>query len=467
MAGIILQIMLLLQGIPVPPNQGGTVTGILTTEASRPAAGIRVAVMLQPESLSDVANVSSLVSIAETDEAGRFRLENIPPGRYYIAAGRVEGPTYYPGTTEIAAGKILTIASGDTVSGVDFVMKDVSDRGLETIHAMLRIPIQIHIEDDVRIPVFSERGKVQLRLTHFPDGGRTDVPLDSPILTLPIATGDYQVGIENLPDDYSVKSLSYGSINLLNDKMKVTLADLPRPEPGERMLLTATQTGIELQRRIPASNVVSSPQVVVLGSILSKSDLTLTLSKTTSTAPAVPGVQVRGRVEYAGQQEVYLSGVPGTLYADGTFEFRGVPAGRHVVAMLGSTSTSRQFGAVITVGSSDVENLLLLDTIALPLDILSPRAEPAGAIADSSHTTMHSIHGHVVEESTHHPVAGIVTFRGYARSMTYSLPTDGEFEISNLLPGTYGLKIQTFESTSLDRTIVVGNEDLDLNLSVR
>ena len=77
MIGIILQLMLLVQGIPPLPNQGGTVTGVLTTEASRPAAGVRVAVMEQPENPADIGGAAALVSIAETDEAGRFRLEKL------------------------------------------------------------------------------------------------------------------------------------------------------------------------------------------------------------------------------------------------------------------------------------------------------------------------------------------------------------------------------------------------------
>ncbi len=153
---------------------------------------------------------------------GRFRLENVPPGRYYITAGRVELPTFYPGTLEIAAGKIVTVASGETLSGVNFSIKDVSDRGVETINAALRIPFQVHTDAGVRIPIFSERGKVRLRLTHIPDGNSTVSLLDAPSVTLPIAAGEYQVSIENLPDDFTLNSLTFGTTNLLVDKLKVT-----------------------------------------------------------------------------------------------------------------------------------------------------------------------------------------------------------------------------------------------------
>jgi len=463
MLGIFVHLILLLQGIPLPPNQGGTVTGVLTNEASRPAAGVRVAVMEQPLNPSDVAGAAALVSIAESDDTGRFRLENVPPGRYYITAGRVELPTFFPGTLEIAAGKIVTVASGETVSSVNFSIKDVSDRGVETINAALKIPLQVH-SDGVRIPVFSERGKVRLRLTHIPDGNRTDIPLDAPSVTLPIAAGEYQVGIENLPDDFALNSLTFGATNLLIDKLKVAFSDLPEPEKGEQITLTNTQTGIVVQRRIQGQ---SSYQLsgLVYGSITSRSELTLSVSsKSAGTAPA-SGVEVRGKV-FPGQEEAYISGRPGRLYADGSFEFHDVIPGRHIVFMLGGSSTSRQLSAIITVGSVDVENLQLQDTITLPLDVMAPAVNQAGLQAETSISTMHSMKGHVVAESTHLPVAGIVTVHGFNRSITYSLPADGEFEIPDLLPGSYGLKIETFDRSTLTRTIVVGEKDVDLNLTV-
>ncbi|HET9129867.1 MAG TPA: carboxypeptidase-like regulatory domain-containing protein, partial [Terriglobia bacterium] len=226
MLGVFIHLILLMQGIPLLPNQGGTVTGVLMTADSGPAVGVRVAVMAQPEP-GDVAGASALVSIAESDDAGRFRLENVPPGRYYITAGRVEQPTFYPGTLEMTSGKIVTVASGETLSGVNFSIKDVSDRSVSTINAALRIPLQIRSETGVRIPIFSERGKARLKLTHVSDGVYADFILDSPAVSLPIASGEYQVSVENLPDDLILNSLTFGTTNLLANKLKITMNDLP------------------------------------------------------------------------------------------------------------------------------------------------------------------------------------------------------------------------------------------------
>jgi Spy/CpxP family protein refolding chaperone len=131
--GPMLAILLLLtgrtaaaQGIPIPPAQGGTVTGVLRSPAGAPAAGVRVAAMTRSESLEDSLKASALVSLTQTDEAGRFRLENIPPGQYYIAAGRVDMPTYYPGTLDTTGRTVVSITAGQTVSGIEFAVLDAS-----------------------------------------------------------------------------------------------------------------------------------------------------------------------------------------------------------------------------------------------------------------------------------------------------------------------------------------------------
>jgi hypothetical protein len=463
MLGVFIHLILLLQGIPLLPNQAGTVTGVLTTADSKPAIGVRVAVMAQPDP-GDVAGAAALVSLGESDESGRFRLENVPPGRYYITAGRVELPTFYPGTLEIATGKIVTVAAGETLSGVNFSIKDVSDRGVETINAALRIPVQFQSEPGLRIPIFSERGKARLRLTHISDGDTTDFLLDSPAVTLPIASGEYQVSVENLPDDLTLNALTFGTTNLLTNKLKISANDLPEPEKGEQITLTNTLTGIVVQRRTQEQSSYSQSGPVY-GNITSRSELILSVSSKSAGAFPATGVRVRGAV-YPGQEEAYISGKPGRLYSDGTFEFRDVAAGRHIVFMLGGSSTSRQLSAIITVGKVDVENLQLKDTITLPLDVMTPAADQPGLQSEVSPPAMHTVKGHVVSESTHMPLAGIVTVRGFNRAITYSLPADGEFEIPDLLPGSYGLKIETFDRSTWNQTIVVGDKDVDLNLAV-
>lgn len=464
--GILFQIFLLGQGLPVVANQAGTMTGVVTSESGSPAAGVRVGAMVQPEDPSDVVGAASLASIAETDELGRFRLENVPQGRYYVTAGRVENPTYYPGTMEIRSAKIVSVTAGTTVAAVNFTIKDISDRGVETVNAAVRIPIQVHTDSDVKIPVFSEHGKVVVRLTSVSDGKVADAPLGGAHVTLPFATMEYRVSVENLPEGYVLRGLAFGDTNLMNGTLKVGLDNFPKPAAGEKMALTPSQSGVLIQRRISSATQTSqipgsSPPAVVAGSVTSNSDLSVVLGTTVVPTSKISGVRIRGKVENAGQQELYLSGMPGILFNDGSFEFRNVPAGRYLVAMFDGGASTRQRGTVVTAGNRDVDDVELQDTVVLPSDVLS-----SGKIPESAQMT-HSVRGHVVDAATQRPVAGIVTLRGYSRSITNSLPADGEFEIPNLLPGTYNLKVETFERGVLTQSFTVGSDDLDLNLAVR
>src|SRR5262245_51404876 len=70
---------LLAHGFP-PQSQAGVVTGQLLNRDGTPAVGVRVAAMAVPESGVPVPGASTLVGLTQTDSAGRYRLENVPPG---------------------------------------------------------------------------------------------------------------------------------------------------------------------------------------------------------------------------------------------------------------------------------------------------------------------------------------------------------------------------------------------------
>src|SRR4030095_7247409 len=126
MHSFLLSCLLLLQGIPIQPQQGGTVTGILRDAAGKPVAGVRVAAVAVPESPAAAQSSTAMGAIAETDADGQYRLENIPPGRYYISAGRLDLPTYYPGTLDMSKGTIVGVAAGSISTQTNFTMQTAS-----------------------------------------------------------------------------------------------------------------------------------------------------------------------------------------------------------------------------------------------------------------------------------------------------------------------------------------------------
>ena len=102
--------------------EGGVVTGTLRSTDGGPAAHVRVGVMSVPEPGRGVKGAGTLVSQVETDDAGRYRFEDVPAGRYYIVAGRLQTPTFYPGVREFGSAKTIEVAAKATVRDIDFAV---------------------------------------------------------------------------------------------------------------------------------------------------------------------------------------------------------------------------------------------------------------------------------------------------------------------------------------------------------
>jgi hypothetical protein len=96
------------QQTPAQAAQTGIVSGQLLRPNGKPAAGVRIAV-------TPASGTGDLMSLAQTDETGRFRLENIPPGQYFIHSGSLDAPNYYPGVTTIDKATSITVSAGNVL----------------------------------------------------------------------------------------------------------------------------------------------------------------------------------------------------------------------------------------------------------------------------------------------------------------------------------------------------------------
>lgn len=229
MIAIVLTLMLSMQGIPVVP-QGGTVTGLLRTETGAPAPRVRVSL-----TMSDAATV--LVSQTETDEYGRFVLRNVPPGRYYVVAGRHDLPTVYPGTQEMAKGTAVTVTSNATTSGIDFVIAAASYRrasasegaALRLALAPVTLPVVVTVEGGGQVPVSADGKPATIRFTPVAGGKDLETPLNGTGIEVPLTAGvveEYRVRIDGLPPGYAVKSITFGSTDLIAETLKASSTSL-------------------------------------------------------------------------------------------------------------------------------------------------------------------------------------------------------------------------------------------------
>ncbi|HEX5000790.1 MAG TPA: carboxypeptidase-like regulatory domain-containing protein [Terriglobia bacterium] len=123
----LLWIMLLAQA-PAPAETGrGIVAGRILSPRGQPVREMRVAALEVSEGKS--AGTSLLASLGQTDDQGRYRLEEIPPGRYYIVAGPLDNATYFPGVKTPAGAKPIEITSGSVVTEINFAAKVVTISG--------------------------------------------------------------------------------------------------------------------------------------------------------------------------------------------------------------------------------------------------------------------------------------------------------------------------------------------------
>jgi len=105
-------------------TQGGVISGRIVFMDGTPAAQKRVVAQAVLERVDVALGASMLAGLTQTDNDGRFRLENIPPGRYYIVLDPLDVPSYYPGVTKPDRATIVTVRDASAIEGMDFKIPD-------------------------------------------------------------------------------------------------------------------------------------------------------------------------------------------------------------------------------------------------------------------------------------------------------------------------------------------------------
>lgn len=116
-------------------QRGGVVAGRVLSPGGEPVLEARVTALRRgPGALAGRLMMGG-PGVA-TNDLGEFRLHSLAPGDYYIQASpRFESPnvrntpattriapTFYPGTTDVAAAQTVTIAAGATLNGIEIGM---------------------------------------------------------------------------------------------------------------------------------------------------------------------------------------------------------------------------------------------------------------------------------------------------------------------------------------------------------
>jgi Carboxypeptidase regulatory-like domain len=216
--------ILLMPGVALA--EGGGVAGTVRGTDGTPAARVRVGVMAIPEPGRGVRGAGTLVSQGQTDDDGRFQLQEVPPGRYYIVAGNLKAPTYYPGVPKMDTAKLIEVRAKATVRDINFAVNvSSSSDGVPTANVGSPAPL----------PLVSVRGRVVLKnSTNAPMPrfitlqGSQVMPLFMTVavaadgmFNIPLPAGDQRLSAVGLPDGYSVVSITSGGRNVLNQPIDV------------------------------------------------------------------------------------------------------------------------------------------------------------------------------------------------------------------------------------------------------
>lgn len=446
-------------------------SGVLRDSMGTPLSGVRVAAVARGDTVEAAAAGAAMAGLAQTDEQGRFTLEDIPPGRYAIAAGRLDLQTYYPGTQSLADARVLTISAGETITGINFVL-DASSFGrsptatftmIQSITAT--IPVRVVTQGGVKIPVWASGGLVSIRLESTAFSAQS-IPIDGTLFSVqgPV-TGDVRVVIDNLPSTHEVKSITYGASDITRGMFRLSDANFPAI-PSTAVAATAlssvvtsqglvivTATGGVLLVAAPPKPAVSPPS-------------TISITIGPGRQPSTTGVRITGHTGSTNKRQLYISGRPGVLYSDGSFEFSGVAPGLHLIAAM---SVSKPMAALVNVGNRDIQGVELQETLLLPDDVRVPKdPSPSGRHAPDAVVPLPRVRGIVVEEGSKAPISeGDVEIRADRNSRKVGIDSEGRFETFHLVPGTYDFRLQIFGHSSNGPMVTIEDQDLTLELTSR
>jgi hypothetical protein len=417
MSMVLLLVSLVLWQQPAPPNEVGVLTGVLRNASGMPAAGIRVSIMPVAEGIIIVPGTDTLSNLTQTDSAGRYRLENVMPGRYLIVAGALNFPTFYPAGTESSQARVVEIFAGKTLDNLDFVI-DPRSAVVTAAAGGGRTPItgRVTIDDGGPIPVHGRQMRLQFAGVSAPMQEFDLIDVPGPLVS---RLGPSTAKMVNVPLGYWVKSITTERTDLtttpfsfVQGKNYVIDVILTKTPPA------GTPLGVTV------SGHVRSPE------FLRKTDRTLVLK-----AAFIPQRSAAGTLLPIATKQGSLADVP--VQADGSFEIHYVLPGRYALGY-----------RVFEVAQSDITNLDFEDDpngkFPTLLDTVPPR---------SIKGTVTVIDGPVPEFEVQ-----LTALRGGSKSQTLKI-TGKEFSLG-LTEGEYRVSISSLPPGYVVKSVTAGPFDL-------
>jgi len=301
--------------IPRPPTGKATVRGRVTTIGDVTAGGVRVDIVNASPPPPSVVGLPTLFPnrFVNTDLDGRFEFAKVQPGSYTVRASY---------SAIYSESKSIVVAD-QPVEGVDFLLRTSALSGRVLDESGNPIP-DVQLFAEALVSTASNPNIVAS--TIFPiakDGSFGRI----------IEAEEYRFFIRTLPNEYSLKSITAGSVDLMKETLKFT---------GNE----SVKVDVRVAKRT-SSTESSTLAVGVKGRALD------VLSGVSSVAE---------RVTLCCRESGPVERFSTPLQPDGSFEFAAIPPGRYTVGLQTKTGTPNLFPVVhdIVVGSNNISELEVL-----------------------------------------------------------------------------------------------------------
>jgi hypothetical protein len=233
-----------------------------------------------------------------TGTAGAFEFSNVLPGRYTLR-GTVVHSLRVGNMTRFMVSLPLVVSNSD--------LRDVQ----LPIPAESNVSFQVSVEGRGPVP------SLRFQLTNGSDQGSAQGVPNSGTFVLSMPASGWRISLTNLPAGYSVKSMTYGSTDLLREPL--TLND------------NAT-TEIQLTLSLAANS----------------------LHKVSGRVTGLGPSPTRVSISLVGASTAFTMNVP--VDSDGNFEFADVAQGNYIARLPGRTPL---LSIPVTVGNADVTGLII------------------------------------------------------------------------------------------------------------
>lgn len=222
-------LLTLLVTSPQQNPANGSIAGAIQLPGGAAVAGIRVAAMAVTDPPAAPTDTTVFVSTAQADLNGHYRLENVPPGRYYIVAWPTTGLMYYPAGNALSMASIVTVTPGRQLAAFDFGGGGAFGGGgvavppagglLVNANPAIARPVttgRIVAEPGSSLPAG------QVTVTARSGNSFSTTTVQNGVFSLRLSEGDQQITVAGLPAGSSLKSVKYGNTDVGLGPVKVT-----------------------------------------------------------------------------------------------------------------------------------------------------------------------------------------------------------------------------------------------------